>query len=616
MFGAPGTQSPRVLGGRYRLIKIAGKGGMGVVWLAWDQSVERQVAVKLVLPAHSEDEHLQRLARLERERRVLIELSQHPNVVTLFDILMEPIGYVMEWIEGYDLEEWLRANPGPQPPEVVASIFAPMLDAVGYAHERGVIHRDIKSSNVFLQALGDRIAVRVMDFGLARIVQQESNITTGRLIVGTPQYMAPEQILGNESTAATDIYSLGVLLYECLTGSLPLESTGESPIPLLLSKVNNELPSPLEKYPELPEALADVVIKATRRAPEERFASCAEFAEALFDALPIMPSRTRPLIEASTLGVLPELQSAGDSIALAAMRGESSTSELSPEQLYGYVTESPTNRYATPDLSGKDAGNATSNVTAVTPISAVHRNDNASPNNEFDFIRDEDSFDAFERGKLSGAVQHIQRQILAASPEKRRAIGAILLICLLAIVSISVLTLGSLVGADKQDDESQEAYDDTVPFPWVVRGVNPTNPSVTSALRYYTRTLHHWNDGRRAKIIEGHRAPMRCYYNTANLPREQLPLQSLVRTSLGLPSPPFQPEEIFVTSSGRDYVTFVESGVAGDQSEPYVRIIQMVGNRNATWRISVESSEPAHDCYPSFDTHYHRWLEARPVPAE
>src|SRR5699024_7452349 len=143
--------------------------------------IDRRVAIKRVLPAHSEDEHLQRLARLELERRVLIELSQHPGIVTLFDVITEPLGYVMEWLEGYDLESWLTANPGPRPPILVASIFAQILDAVGYAHAQGVIHRDLKSSNVFLQNLGDRTSVRVMDFGLARILQQESNITTGRL---------------------------------------------------------------------------------------------------------------------------------------------------------------------------------------------------------------------------------------------------------------------------------------------------------------------------------------------------------------------------------------------------------------------------------------------------
>lgn len=612
MFGAPGSQSPRILGGRYRLLKIAGKGGMGVVWKAWDESVQRQVAVKLVLPAHTEDEHLQRLARLERERRVLIELSQHPNVVTLFDILMEPIGYVMEWLEGYDLEAWLHANPGPRPPEVVASIFAPMLDAVGYAHERGVIHRDLKSSNVYLQALGDRVTVRVMDFGLARIVLQESNITTGRLLVGTPQYMAPEQVLDQESTPATDIYALGVLLYECLTGMLPLEDNNESPIPMLLFKANNELPPAREKYPELPEALEAVITKATRRDPKERFASCAEFAEALFAALPTMPNRTRPLIEASSLGVLPEIAHLHDaSSLLTPPDGENDTGPLSESALYGYVSQANTTSRLPQSSSNVTAVTAAppSNEHATAATAALNLDDAASRPR------------AWTKTSVIRTLKQKKKQFLDAALEIQLAIGAVALVSLLLLLLLPV----ALFNNPKQTSENapyttlekyEEPLDDDSGIHWILRGPNSQSATVTNALRDYKRTLAHWNAGRRTAIIDGHRETMRCYYNIAGLPRARVPVHPLVRASLGLPLAPFYPIEIYVTNTGRDYVTFVERGVAGENKEHYTRVIQMAGGRKAKWRVSVESNETAHSCYESFDTHFNRWKEAGPIASD
>src|SRR5690625_7643694 len=120
--------------------------------------------------------------------------------------------------------------------------------------------------------------MRYIDFVLARICKQKSDITTGRLLLGTPQYMAPEQVMGEPPTPQTDIYALCVLLYECLTGELPLEDRGESTVPMLMYKVRNELPSPQETYPAISDELNAVIVKATRLSQDERYQSCSEFA--------------------------------------------------------------------------------------------------------------------------------------------------------------------------------------------------------------------------------------------------------------------------------------------------------------------------------------------------
>lgn len=623
MFGASAPQTTRILGGRYRLMEIAGKGGMGVVWKAWDESVERQVAVKLVLPAHSDEEHLQRLARIERERRVLIELSQHPNVVTLFDILMDPIGYVMEWIEGYDLEDWLTANEGPRPPEVVASIFAPILDAVGYAHERGVVHRDLKPSNVYLQKLGDRVAVRVMDFGLARVVQQESNITTGRLLVGTPQYMAPEQVLGHASTGATDIYALGVMLFECLTGHLPLENSSESPIPLLLSKVNHELPSPREKYPELSPELEAVIVRATRREPTERFESCADFSEALFAAIPNMPSRTRPLIDAETLGQAPPLKASSaatnapslDESATHQTARPSNLDDQARSALYGYTTL----------LDGTTSGTHTSmargtpsseNVTAAHP--QLQHGPQEAVTASMHFPAQMTAVSDAETSDVSPSLwQTLRKRFYEdASPQERKIGAGVLVLAALFILLLPILVINA-----SRASSATEAAAITLPKPlppedfnWLVRGNNASSAVAVAALDDYQNLLHAWNTGHRGSILDGHRESMRCYYTLGNMPRERVPLQPLVRASLGLPLAPFQPEEIYVTGTGRDYVTFVERGVAGDFHDPYLRVIQMTGGRNTKWRVNLETTEQANDCYETFETHLRRYQDAGPPP--
>lgn len=550
---------------------------MGVVWEAFDQTLDRRVAIKLVLPAHSEDEHLQRLARLERERRVLIELSQHPGIVTLFDILTEPLGYVMEWIEGYDLESWLYANPGPRPPALVASIFSHILDAVDYAHTKGVIHRDLKSSNIFLQNLGERTSVRVMDFGLARIIQQESDITTGRLLLGTPQYMAPEQIMGDPPSPETDVYALGVLLFECLTGELPLEERGESPVPMLMDKVRNELPSPQEKHPELSDELAAVIIKATRLSKEERYATCGEFADALFAALPQDDDRSSMRLETRALGIVPDPYEHFSPESTVA-----DTSNISIATLYGHHQQLSDAHAEHGTLLQAGAGNTT--LINQAPADAKQTN-KSTPD--------------------ATTISHgLYGEIFVPPPSSRIKVAAV-------AIALFVL-LATLVWGLQRNVAKQRLYATASQFegiPWMVRGDQGRRNASLDAMTTYRDIIEDWNEGDTTRILEGYRNPIRCYYNQPSLLPENISLQPLTRTVQGIPAPPFVPKDLFISSTGDNYVTFVESGVAGKAQLDYVRVVQLTRRTsNSPWRISVEANRTAHDCYDSFDAHYQKWV--------
>ncbi|MGW2310693.1 serine/threonine-protein kinase [Actinomadura luteofluorescens] len=216
----------QVLAGRYRLVSLLGRGGMGAVWRARDEDLDREVAVKeLRLPEHLDDAGRRTwIARLEREARAAARL-RHPGIVTVHDRVTGPDGrpwIVMELVRGRSLEDLLKAE-GPLPPGRVAQIGLQMLDALRAAHRAGITHRDIKPANVLLE---DGRAV-LTDFGIAA-VEGDATLTSAGAVLGTPAYMSPEQVSGHEVTAASDLWSLGAALYTAVEGRPPFEgaSTG------------------------------------------------------------------------------------------------------------------------------------------------------------------------------------------------------------------------------------------------------------------------------------------------------------------------------------------------------------------------------------------------------
>ncbi|MCC7372549.1 MAG: protein kinase [Chloroflexi bacterium] len=267
------TVGARVLGGRYRLGGVLGQGGMAVVYRAEDTMLGRTVAVK-VLREQLGAEH-EFLERFNREARAAARLN-HPNIILVYDVGQDgPSNYiVMEYVEGHDLREQVRQH-GALPTEQVVDLGCQIAAALEYAHRKGLIHRDIKTQNVLLTADGK---VKVADFGIA-VALGESSITADGMVVGSVHYMSPEQAEGRQTTPASDVYSLGVVLYELATGQLPF--TAESPLAVARLQLQATPTPPQQVNPAVPQQLAEVILACLAKEPEPRPASAALVAAAL-----------------------------------------------------------------------------------------------------------------------------------------------------------------------------------------------------------------------------------------------------------------------------------------------------------------------------------------------
>jgi len=268
---APGTFL-----GRYRLVEPLGAGGMGEVWKAHDDKLDRDVAIKTLLRGTWIDTTSQE--RFRREALVLSRLS-HPGVATIFDFGTEDgcEFLVMEYVSGGTLES--RVERGPLPIASVLSLGAAIADALDYAHRHGFLHRDLKPANVALTADGHP---KILDFGIALLLS--GGRTTGRItkpgmMVGSLPYMAPEQLFGETGDARTDVYALGVILYQMITGELPLAR--ERAEALMFAIINNAAPPIRSLKPEAPDALDRLIAECLRKDPAQRPASAALVSEAL-----------------------------------------------------------------------------------------------------------------------------------------------------------------------------------------------------------------------------------------------------------------------------------------------------------------------------------------------
>ncbi|MGI8940958.1 MAG: protein kinase domain-containing protein [Actinomycetota bacterium] len=266
----------RVFGGRYEARRSIGSGGMAEVFLAYDQLLDRDVAVKALDDQLARDPHF--IERFRREARTAARLS-HPNIVALHDYGSTDDSYfiVMEYIEGRTVGE-IIADDGPLNPVRVAEIASDVAAALERAHGAGLVHRDVTSSNVMIGTNGE---TKVTDFGIARVMDKHDQQTTagGNTVLGTAAYISPEQAQGQDVDERTDIYSLGIVMFEMLTGRPPFMA--DNPLALASQHVLNDPPRPSSLNDAVPEELDAIVLRALAKRSDARFASAAEMREEL-----------------------------------------------------------------------------------------------------------------------------------------------------------------------------------------------------------------------------------------------------------------------------------------------------------------------------------------------
>ncbi len=272
-----------VLSGRYRLEAKLGSGGMSTVYLARDQTLDRPVAVKVM---HREmSEQADQLERFRQEARSVAKFS-HPNVVSVIDA-GEDGGHpyiVFEYIEGETLKQRISRNGALDPQEAIAYAIE-IARGLAVAHARNMVHRDIKPQNILIDAEG---RAKLTDFGISRQLEQDGMTATGR-VLGTTDYVAPEQAMGRKVDLRTDIYSLGVVLYEMLIGQVPFAA--DSQVGVAMKHVNEELPDVQRRRPDVSAAVALVVERATAKDPAERYQQVSEMIDDLSTALEVEAAR-------------------------------------------------------------------------------------------------------------------------------------------------------------------------------------------------------------------------------------------------------------------------------------------------------------------------------------
>lgn len=263
--------------GLYQVVAPLGKGGMAAVYKAYQPSIDRYVALK-VLPRHFADDP-QFIKRFEQEAKLLAKL-QHPHILPIHDY-GESEGYtymVMPWVTGGDLTRLFRTRQFSL--AEIGRIISQVGDALDYAHTQGVIHRDVKPSNILIDVRGNCL---LTDFGIAKLVEGTSNLTGTGGVIGTPSYMSPEQGLGQTLDGRSDIYSLGIILYEMVTGQVPF--TAETPMAVVIQHIQTPLPPPSKLDPTMPEAIERVILKSLAKQPEDRYATPGDMVQALQAAI-------------------------------------------------------------------------------------------------------------------------------------------------------------------------------------------------------------------------------------------------------------------------------------------------------------------------------------------
>jgi eukaryotic-like serine/threonine-protein kinase len=269
-------QPDTLLNDRYRLVALIGEGGMAAVYRAVDTRLGRDVAVKVLHPEYARDQPF--VQRFQQEAEFAASLGAHPNIVAIYDIGQDDALHyiVMELVEGRDLKDVIRERA----PLEVAEAFGiarQVASALAFAHQRGLVHRDVKPQNIMVTDAGN---AKVTDFGIARSLSASQLTRTG-MVIGTAHYFAPEQAQGKPAAPSSDIYSLGVVLYEMLTAHLPFEA--DTPIGVAMQHLHSDPPPPWDYNPALSTRAGAVALRALEKDPERRYRDATEFASALAD---------------------------------------------------------------------------------------------------------------------------------------------------------------------------------------------------------------------------------------------------------------------------------------------------------------------------------------------
>lgn len=266
-----------LLSERYQIKKTIGGGGMANVYLAKDIILNRDVAVKVLRHEYVNDQEF--IIRFDREAKAATSLS-HPNVVNIFDVGEEDhiLYMVMEYVDGMTLKEYIQKN-GPIAVEEALDIVGQITSAIAHAHANDLVHRDIKPQNILIDAYGH---VKVTDFGIA-IALSATALTQTNAVLGSVHYLSPEQARGGMATKKSDIYSLGIVLFELLTGKLPF--SGQTPVAIALKHLQTEIPSVRRFNPEIPQSVENIVLQATSKDPFQRYGTADSLNDAIATAL-------------------------------------------------------------------------------------------------------------------------------------------------------------------------------------------------------------------------------------------------------------------------------------------------------------------------------------------
>ncbi len=316
--------------GKYQLIERLGRGGMANVYKAFQPGMERYVAIKVMHPHLSEDADF--ITRFQREAREVAKL-RHPNIVQIFDFDVQDENYymVMEYVEGgMSLKEYLEklADRGETlPVAATLGIVARLADALDYAHHQGMIHRDIKPANVLLPQIEQPL---LSDFGIARLMG-ETGLTASGAMIGTPAYMSPEQGRGERADERSDIYALGIVLYEMLTGTPPYNA--DTPYGVILKHINDPLIPPHSIIGNIPEAVERLVFKSLAKDPDQRYQTAGEMRKALQGALAdIQEDATFPGVSTESLPVVDNAETVNISAASEPVTSPVATETTAPQK--------------------------------------------------------------------------------------------------------------------------------------------------------------------------------------------------------------------------------------------------------------------------------------------